>query len=123
MNRFQKSLCVIGAMLAIAVALVAPSAFACDGQCGGGAVFSAPVYAPQVFAAPVYQPQVFAAPVYRAPQVFAAPVYAPQRAIVQKQVIVQKAQRQPLFGSFRSRSVNVQRNVQRGVVANAAVVY
>lgn len=122
MNRLQKSLCIVGAMLAIAVALVAPSAFACDGQCGGGQVFSAPVYAPQVFAAPVYQPQVFAAPVYQR-QVFAAPVYAPQRAIVQKQVIVQKAQRQPLFGSFRSRSVNVQRNVQRGVVANAAVVY
>jgi hypothetical protein len=121
----KKTLFIVGAMLAIVFALVAPSAYACDGQCGGGAVFSAPAYAPQVFAAPVYQAPVFAAPVYQrqvftAPvyqqrQVFAAPVYQ-QAARVEIRV---RAPRQPLFG-FRSRSV--QRNVVRGVGA-AAVVY
>lgn len=118
----KKTLCIVGAMLAIVFALVAPTAFAgCAGCNGGGQVFSAPVYAaPQILAAPVYQaPQVFAAPVYQR-QVFAAPVYAaPQRAFVQKNVVVARAPRQPLFG-FRSRSV--QRNVVRGSAA-AAVVY
>jgi hypothetical protein len=126
MNRSKRIACILGAIVAVLLAVSAP-AFACDGQCGGGAeVFSAPVYqAPQVFAAPVYQAPVFAAPVYQQPvfrapvyqqrQVFAAPVYQ-QAARVDVRV---RAPRQPLFG-FRSRSV--QRNVVRGNAA-AAVVY
>jgi hypothetical protein len=127
MNRSKRIACLV----AVVFALAAPSVFACDGCNNGGQVFSAPVYqqapqilaapvyAPQVFAAPVYQRQVFAAPVYQQRQVFASPAYAPQRAFVQKQVVVARAPRQPLFG-FRGRSV--QRNVVRGSAA-AAVVY
>lgn len=127
MNRSKRIACLVGALLAIVVALAAPAAFAgCGGNCGGGQVFSAPVYAaPQIFAAPVYQPAaVFAAPqvVYQQrAYVQAAPVYQ-QAAIVQKNVVVARAQRQPLFGFRSSRSVNVHRNVVRGNAA-AAVVY
>lgn len=117
--------CILGAMLAIVVALAAPAAFA--GCHGGGQVFSAPA---AVFAAPIYQaPQILAAPVYQpvfaAPQVVyqqqavvqqrafvqAAPVYAAPAAVVQKNVIVAQAPRQRLFS--RSRSVNIQRSVVR----------
>lgn len=118
MRQSKRIACILGAIAAVLLAVSAP-AFACDG-CNGGQVFSAPVYAaPQILAAPVYQAPVFAAPVYQQ-RVFAAPrVYAAPAAVVQKQVVVQRAQRQPLFG-FRSRSV--QRNVVRGSAA-AAVVY
>mgnify|MGYP000606047373 CR=1 FL=1 len=123
MKNRSRIACILGAMLAIVVALAAPAAFA---GCGGGqvfsapaAVFAAPIYqAPQILAAPVYQP-VFAAPqvVYQQPAVVqqrafvqAAPVYQ-QAAIVQKNVVVAKAPRQRLFS--RSRSVNIQRSVVR----------
>ncbi len=118
MCKSSRIACIVGAMLAVIVALAAPSAFAgCAGCNNGGQVFSAPVYAaPQILAAPVYAaPQVFAAPVYQR-QVFAAPVYAAPAAVVQKQVVVQRAQRQPLF-NFRGRSV------QKTVVRGNAVVY
>jgi hypothetical protein len=124
MRNKKRALCILGAMLAIAIALVAPTAFAgCAGCDNGGQVFSAPVYAaPQILAAPVYQPQVFAAPqvVYQQRAVVAAaPVYAAPAAVVQKNVVVARAPRQRLF-NFRSRSV--QKNVVRGGAA-AAVVY
>ncbi len=117
----NRVLCIVGALLAIVFALVAPAAFAgCAGDCGGQ-VFSAPVYAaPTILAAPVYQPAaVFAAPqvVYQQRAVVrqhavvqAAPVYQ-QAAVVQKNVFVAKAPRQRLFS--RSRSVNIQRSVVR----------
>lgn len=116
MCKSSRIACIVGAMLAIAVALVAPAAFAgCAGCKNGGQVFSAPVYAaPQILAAPVYQPQVFAAPqvVYQQRAVVAAAqVYAAPAAVVQKQVFVAKAPRQRLF--TRSRSVNIQRSVVR----------
>ncbi len=123
MCKVSRIACILGAMLAIVVALVAPTAFAgCAGGCNnGGQVFSAPVYAaPTILAAPVYQqPAVFAAPqvVYQQRAVVrqhavvqAAPVYQ-QAAVVQKQVFVAKAPRQRLFS--RSRSVNIQRSVVR----------
>ena len=126
MRNSSRIACILGAMLAIVVALAAPAAFA--GCHGGGqvfsapaAVFAAPVYAaPQILAAPVYQPAtVFAAPqvVYQQQAVVqqrafvqAAPVYQ-QAAVVQKQVVVAQAPRQRLF--TRSRSVNIQRSVVR----------
>lgn len=117
MRKSSRIACIVGAMLAIVVALAAPAAFAGCSGCnnGGGQVFSAPVYAaPQILAAPVYQPAaVFAAPqvVYQQRAfVQAAPVYQ-QAAVVQKQVVVAKAPRQRLFS--RSRSVNIQRSVVR----------
>lgn len=122
MCKSSRIACIVGAMLAVIVALAAPSAFAgCGGKCGGGQVFSAPVFAaPQILAAPVYHaPQVFAAPVYQR-QVFAAPVYAAPAAVVQKQFVVQRAQRTPLF-RVRNTSRSVQRSVVRGNAA--AVVY
>lgn len=121
MSKSSRIACLVGAMLAIVVALAAPAAFA---DCGGGQVFSAPVFsapvyqAPQFLAAPFYQP-VLAAPqvVYQQQAVVqqrafvqAAPVYQ-QAAVVQKQVVVAKAPRQRLFS--RSRSVNIQRSVVR----------
>lgn len=121
MCKVSRIACIVGAMLAIVVALAAPAAFAgCAGNCGGQ-VFSAPVYAaPTILAAPVYQqPAVFAAPhvVYQQQAIFrqhgvvqAAPVYQ-QAAVVQKNVFVAKAPRQRLFS--RSRSVNIQRSVVR----------
>lgn len=123
MNRPQRIACILGAMLAIVVALTAPAAFAggCAGCNNDVQVFSAPVYAaPQILAAPVYQQAaVFAAPqvVYQQRAVVrqhavvqAAPVYQ-QAAVVQKNVFVAKAPRQRLFS--RSRSVNIQRSVVR----------
>lgn len=121
MCKSSRIACIVGAMLAIVVALAVPAAFAGCSGCnnGGGQVFSAPVYAaPQILAAPVYQAQVFAAPqvvyqqavVQQRAFVQAAPVYQ-QAAIVQKNVVVAKAPRQRLFS--RSRSVNIQRSVVR----------
>jgi hypothetical protein len=81
-----------------------------------------------VFAAPVYQAPVVvqAAPVvqYQAQVAFApAPVYYNQSAAVFRQRGSVRFAPQPRASLFRGRSVQRNVNIQRGVVAGAAVVY
>lgn len=112
MSRFTRSLCIVGAMLAIVFALAAPSFAGCGGCVQQvQAVYAAPVIQPlvvaQPYVAPVIQQQVYAAPLVQR-QVIKQAVVAP----VQKQVVVERVrvQRQPIIQ--RQRQVIRTRNVQ-----------
>lgn len=121
MSRFTRSLCIVGAMLAIVFALAAPS-FACDtlGVC-------AQQLQVQSYVAPVQQVQaVYAAPLVQ--QVYAAPLI--QRQMIQQSYVQPVVAQQVLFEKVRfapskQRIVNVQRieraPVRREVVRSRSV--
>lgn len=101
MSRLSRSLCIVGAMLAIVFALAAPS-FACDtlGVCQQQLQV-------QSYVAPVQQVQaVYAAPLVQ--QVYAAPLI--QRQVIQQQVYAQPVVLERVrFAPSKQRIVNVQR--------------
>lgn len=119
MSRFTRSLCIVGAMLAIVFALAAPS-FACDGVC-------AQQLQVQSYVAPVQQVQaVYAAPLVQ--QVYAAPLI--QRQVIQQSYVQPVVAQHVLFEKVRfapskQRIVNVQRieraPVRREVVRSRSV--
>jgi hypothetical protein len=106
MNRFTRSLCIVGAMLAIVFALAAPSFAGCNGCVQ---------QVQAVYAQPVIQPLAVVQPYYAAPlvqrqvikQVYAQPVIQQQ---VIKQAVVAPVQRQVI------RQRIVQPRVQRQVI-------
>ena len=139
MNRFTRSLCIVGAMLAIVFALAAPS-FACDTL----GVISAPrayqstsaVLAPVPVAYPLFQPQaVYAAPiveqschpavvervVVKQPAVQVQKIVQVQAPVVAHPVVLEKVR----FAPSKQRIVNVQRieraPVRREVVRSRSV--
>lgn len=122
MNRFTRSLCIVGALVAVVFALAAPS-FACDtlGVCQQQVQFQ------QVYAQPIQQVQaVYAAPLVQ--QVYAQPLI--QRQVIQQSYVQPVHAQQVLFERVRiapskQRIVNVQRieraPVRREVVRSRSV--
>lgn len=115
MNRLARSLCIVGAMLAVVFALAAPSFAGCAGcqqMQQVQAVYSAPLV--QQVVVPQYQ------------QVYAAPLI--QRQVIQQSYVQPVVAQQVLFNKARfvpQRSVQIQRirqpRVQRQVVRQRSV--